>query len=439
MAAVPRPRRATSVCSVMATRFAPPDAMPATADGDHQYAFTYRTRLAQLRTVLDGVVQEYIKHLPAGQRKPEPFRKGCPDVRMVLIGALVKIVPEPPKAKKNKPPPPPLPPSIELENGVLRVPLTFAAKSGLTIDHLVSGMIVAACGHEEKGTTTGAFCVDTVLHAGLAPLMAICRPPASKPLPSSSFQRRILFASGLDIGKCDPIWLHKLLEYARTDLSITRIVLAGNTSTRAPAEANAVATEWGVQYDAKQNQARAQHNTTCDQYLAQLAWLAPISLLPGDNDAAATAALPRRAFPACLFPLTNQRQSMLQRCTDPALIDTDGVAAIVTTGQAITDLLKRAPALSTPLVAMELTLQQRLLMPTAPDTLAACPLDLVDTSVLTETPHLYVVGNQPAYATSLLKGSGVRLMALPVFSQTAIIIVCDVWSPSFDCKAVTLS
>lgn len=48
------------------------------------------------------------------------------------------------------------------------------------------------------------------------------------------------------------------------------------------------------------------------------------------------------------------------------------------------------------------TLEWRHMAPTAPDTLWCHPYSTQDPFVLTSTPHIYIIGNQPSFATTLV-------------------------------------
>jgi len=77
---------------------------------------------------------------------------------------------------------------------------------------------------------------------------------------------------------------------------------------------------------------------------------------------------------------------------------------------------------------MEKTLEWRHLAPTAPDTLACYPFCDDDPFVLPSLPHVYFVGNQPAFATSLLEGregGRVRVVCVPSFAETGTVVLLE--------------
>ena len=88
----------------------------------------------------------------------------------------------------------------------------------------------------------------------------------------------------------------------------------------------------------------------------------------------------------------------------------------------------------------------RVVAPTAPDTLGCYPYQEKDPFVLSEAPHLYVVGNQPAYATRLCQeqngGAGgqqvqVRAVCVPTFATTGTAVLVDLNSPTLATQAIS--
>ena len=69
--------------------------------------------------------------------------------------------------------------------------------------------------------------------------------------------------------------------------------------------------------------------------------------------------------------------------------------------------------------------------PTAPDTLPCFPFLASDPFVITESPHLYFAGNQPAFATSLVQQKDAdadavtRVICVPKFGETGQVVLVD--------------
>ncbi|THU56700.1 hypothetical protein C4D60_Mb11t19970 [Musa balbisiana] len=73
-----------------------------------------------------------------------------------------------------------------------------------------------------------------------------------------------------------------------------------------------------------------------------------------------------------------------------------------TSGQNIDDLFKYSEA-KNKLEFMERTLRWRHLVPTAPNTLGCYPFTDKDPFLIESCPHVYFVGNQDKYETTLLR------------------------------------
>ena len=105
------------------------------------------------------------------------------------------------------------------------------------------------------------------------------------------------------------------------------------------------------------------------------------------------------------------------------------------------------------------TLNWRHVAPTAPDTLWCHPFSTQDPFILPYTPHIYVIGNQPSFATSLItsiappdnqdvkpsrkrtsegKGLGTpvkcRVVLLPKFSKTPMLVLVN--TRTLECRAI---
>jgi hypothetical protein len=110
-----------------------------------------------------------------------------------------------------------------------------------------------------------------------------------------------------------------------------------------------------------------------------------------------------------------------------------------TSGQNIEDLEKYSEA-EERLDFMERTLVWRHLAPTAPDTLGCYPFTDRDPFIVEMCPHVYFCGNQPSYASRLLKGpSGqqVRLICIPSFQETSSVVLVSL--KTWDSHILTFS
>jgi len=114
------------------------------------------------------------------------------------------------------------------------------------------------------------------------------------------------------------------------------------------------------------------------------------------------------------------------RVTNPHEFEVDGVSFLGTSGQNIDDIYKYS------VEENRLTLLQRVLewghlVPTAPDTLTCYPLSDSDPFILQSAPHVFFVGNQPAYSSQKVTGTLLHalllLSALPAKLYIAPLLV----------------
>jgi DNA polymerase delta subunit 2 len=108
---------------------------------------------------------------------------------------------------------------------------------------------------------------------------------------------------------------------------------------------------------------------------------------------------------------------------------------LVNSGQPINDMFKYLPSPpSTRLTLAESTLRWRHMAPTAPDTLWCHPFFAKEPFVISETPDLYIIGNQPRFQTRIVTGdpnedgSGdkrCRVVLVPRFADTGVLVLVN--------------
>ncbi|GJP39955.1 hypothetical protein CLOM_g24269 [Closterium sp. NIES-68] len=89
---------------------------------------------------------------------------------------------------------------------------------------------------------------------------------------------------------------------------------------------------------------------------------------------------------------------------------------------------------------MQRCLEWRHIAPSAPDTLGVYPFQLDDPFVLTTCPHVFFAGNQPRFATRLVRGPQkqvVLLVAIPKFSETCQAVLVDL--DSLECRVLSVA
>ena len=128
------------------------------------------------------------------------------------------------------------------------------------------------------------------------------------------------------------------------------------------------------------------------------------------------------------LPLGSSKEiSWFDSQTNPADFDLDGYRFLGTGGQTVDDVYKYVAG-EERLEMMEAMLRWRLTAPTAPDTLWCYPFQDGDQFVLKECPHVFIVGNQPKFETTIIegpRGERVRLVTVPKFSETGEIVVMN--------------
>ncbi|KKA29511.1 hypothetical protein TD95_001568 [Thielaviopsis punctulata] len=177
-----------------------------------------------------------------------------------------------------------------------------------------------------------------------------------------------------------------------------------------------------------------------DEFLAEMLPSIPVTLMPGSHDAA-NVAYPQQPIHTAMFPLARQyvaepgtaedeegkSHGWLDIVTNPWEGEIDGWRVLGTGGQNVDDVVKYVGS-EDRLGIMEAMCRWRCIAPTAPDTLYSYPFQTDDPFVLKDCPHLLFAGSQPEFSTRMITGSDgqkVRLVAIPVFSQTGEICLVD--------------
>ncbi|KAI8869863.1 hypothetical protein GQ42DRAFT_115934, partial [Ramicandelaber brevisporus] len=248
----------------------------------------------------------------------------------------------------------------------------------------------------------------------------------------------VLLMSGLNIGSStakSALWLQTLTTFicgsngtlgALDQLSsrIVKVIVAGN-SVNIPAVP-----------DGTDKTDIDQALDTLDETLSQWASVTSVDLMPGATDPS-TVTLPQQQLHSALLPRASLARDF--RCiTNPQHLDIDGVQLLGVAGQTVDDIVKSCDVASR-LVAAEHTLLWRHLSPTSPDTLLSFPYADSDPFVLEadKCPHIYFVGNQPEFATSIMrqhnpspredmeKESVVRVVMVPSFAETGTVALVN--------------
>lgn len=350
---------------------------------------------------------------------------------------------------------------LEDESGRLRL-----AGAVLSDKLLVTGVIVAVLGTENAN---GDFEVLDMHIAELPPQparwqrddeeqeeedMAVDRP--SQP------GRKIAIVSGLEISAtaADTLNLTLLSEYLLGEAldtedqdattNVSRLIIAGNSiAGEVIAEVNGLE-EVKKPQSKKYGYDASAYNPTpmahLDQFLSELLPSIPVTIMAGDSDPA-NSSMPQQPIHPAMFPHSRaystsnfndpetEEPAWFDSVTNPWDGDVEGWRIMGNSGQPIDDILKyislggedgKSP--EGRLEVMEAVLRWRIGAPTAPDTLWCYPFQDRDPFVIGECPHVFFVGNQPQFDTTMIEGPDgqrVRLIAVPKFHETGQVVLID--------------
>ncbi len=191
-----------------------------------------------------------------------------------------------------------------------------------------------------------------------------------------------------------------------------------------------------------------------DRFLAELLPSIPVTVMPGDQDPA-NLTLPQQPIHPAMFPLARTYASSnlndpqrgdtpgwLDSVTNPWDGDVEGWRFMGNSGQPVDDILKYVEyggpdgkGADGRLEIMACMLRWRCGAPTAPDTLWCYPFQDRDHFVIEQCPHVFFVGNQPRFDTTVIDGPGgaggdqqqqqVRLITIPKFHETGELVLLD--------------
>ncbi|CAL9069692.1 DNA polymerase delta small subunit isoform X2 [Musa acuminata AAA Group] len=401
-----------------------------------QYSHIYFTRLHYMRNLLYSLVPKWKPNLPVNTVLGLEEEKEC-----IIVGTIYKhmklkpsILDEYSKERSKVPLVKPhnfVHPDdhLILEDESGRVKL---AGSLLDPSAFVTGIVVALHGKE---TSEGKFFVLDMLEAGL--------PPQIEQPPSSTEDKYVVFVSGLSIGSStfNPLQFQLLVDHITGHLGdeneqtfasqIVHFIIAGNSVQILQGLLN------GQTIAPRDQSTLTEPIKELDILLNQLAAAMPVDIMPGPSDPA-NFSLPQQPLNRCLFPGASAYNTFIS-CTNPHQFELDDIQFLGTSGQNIDDLFKYSEA-KNKLEFMERTLRWRHLVPTAPNTLGCYPFTDKDPFLIESCPHVYFVGNQDKYETTLLRGSdnqSVRLICIPKFCETGVAVMLNL--RNLECHSLSFS
>lgn len=304
---------------------------------------------------------------------------------------------------------------------------------------LVTGLVVGVLGMEIE---SGVFHVVDIVYPEAAPQRAI---PAEL-----NKDGKLLLCSGLNIGEKSALASYEMLQsWILGDLGderaaqICEMLVLGNSvdiftnEPKVVSEKNKYTDNYSIPFS-------EQSVEFLDNFFSTLLSSIPITILPGSKDIVEVG-LPKQPLHKSLFKQSSNRQNF-NRLTDPVFYEINGLRVLATSGENINDIMRYiVPNINVTednvddciytdsrLRVIEDSLLWQVIAPTAPDTLWCYPFEDKDPFTLKETPHVYIVGNQPRFETSVIELKrkngdllAVRVIALPEFSDSNTCAVLD--------------
>ncbi|CAO0802974.1 unnamed protein product [Mucor circinelloides] len=408
-----------------------------------QYASMYYVRLLKLRQALADACQSKWMSLPEKPRYINKILDIQPGELCYMLGTIYLEMPAKPNVMNN----------LEDEDSIINPETPDKYKSdadvvsledesgrveisGSCLDRelLVTGMIVGILGKE---VATGAFEAIDVCLPGMAD---------QDPLPEQDTQhpKFVALVSGLNIGADDQLNIKSqlLAEFLSGELgsatdelsssSISRVILAGNSVTKATKEASK--TKGPKKYGYDSSTFNASPMLQLDEMLQDICSSIDVDIMPGPTDPSPLH-LPQQPMHASMFKHAHQL-STFHSVTNPYWCKVDNVTFLGTSGQNIDDIYRYVDTVDRIKMA-EICMFWRHMAPSAPDTLWSYPFSDRDPFIIEKTPHVYFIGNQPQFEDSLLNGPNgqkVRVILVPSFAETGIMVLVNL--KTLECSAV---
>ncbi|MES1919640.1 hypothetical protein MHBO_001436 [Bonamia ostreae] len=170
-----------------------------------------------------------------------------------------------------------------------------------------------------------------------------------------------------------------------------------------------------------------------DSYLSYLSTSIPIFLMPSKTDPT-NLLLPQQPINPSLLPVSHSF-SHFKCVPNPALFSLNGMTLLGTSGENIEDIKKYSEM--SQIEAMKKSICNRLICPTAPDTLPCKAFGHRDELILEQCPNLYFCGNAKNFERDKLSENDkeIVLMAIPSFYKTGTVVLVD--SQNLESEVVT--
>ncbi|CAG8455027.1 14690_t:CDS:10 [Funneliformis caledonium] len=292
---------------------------------------------------------------------------------------------------------------------------------------IISGIIMAALGKENS---QGDFEILDICFAGLPEQIN-----TTVRMDADDDDKYVALISGMNLDTDGALEtrLQLMLEYLTGGLGsfpeqqnfsskISRIIIAGNSL----AEVKVVPDDKKQKkYGYDNSSYDAEPRIQLDNFLEKLCSLLPTHMMPGNHDPA-DFTLPQQPIHPNLLPKVG-RNPNFHGVTNPYWCELDDVVFLGTSGQTIDDMYKYIESEDRIAIA-ERTLYWRHIAPSAPDTLWCYPFERYDPFIINQMPHVYFIGNQKEFATSLIEGPNqqrTRIILLPSFSESGVVVLLN--------------
>ncbi|KAF9573126.1 hypothetical protein EC968_008975 [Mortierella alpina] len=324
--------------------------------------------------------------------------------------------------------------SVYLEDESGRVKLVGPKISG---DFFVTGVIMSVLGSEDAN---GDFKVVDICYAGQGPQ----EQPSS--METDEADKYVALVSGLGIGGSDfkPLELDLLAEYLTGEIgntkeqldcaNIVRVIIAGNSIVAPePVEEDTKTKKYG--YD--KSLFLTEPTRILDAFLQDVCSSVPVDIMAGEKDPSSIT-MPQQPIHPAMLP-SARHYSTFKSVTNPYWSCLDNITLLGTSGQTVDDIYKYVQSDNRLEMATK-TLAWRHMAPTAPDTLWCYPFKDRDPFIMTQSPHIYFVGNQDKFATEFVtgqEGQRTRVVMLPSFAESGTIALVNL--RTLECQSVSFS
>lgn len=279
---------------------------------------------------------------------------------------------------------------------------------------LCTGVVIGVLGMQYK---PGCFKVVDIVY-----------PLKSPQKPTRAAHGKIAVVSGLSF---NGVWNHQhdlLHDFLTGELcdtkEITQLIILGDSVNVLQEDQMESKNKYAAKHRSNYSPQAVQQ---LDAFISSMLTSIPVFIMPGEKDPAELA-LPQQPLHPSFFSNSSQ-SSHFRRLTNPQWVQIEQLRILATSGQNVNDIAKYIvpdDLKTSRLPILESCIHWQNIAPTAPDTLPAYPF-LKDPFALMETPHVFLVGNQPEFESKMMEFEKGRckVVAVPKFASSGGIVVMD--------------